>query len=355
MPSSINTDYKNDYNDWPAIIGQVENIARAGFTHIQWIHDWQGDYLYSKSEMYFVRDLIRDLGLNCHTLHASEGGVRSIPNPDGTGIFQNRQRIIKNIRKDYTSPAEFIRLAGVDLIKNRIELSSLVGAGAMVLHMQLPYELFEKNAEDKKEYYRLVFKSLDEIESVALNAGVKIAFENLPCTPQSYTDECFEMLFNRYSEDYIGFCYDSGHAVLCCPENPCYLPEKYHSRLLVLHLQDNIGTPEQRTDDWAVIKRDLHRVPFSGVVDWNRIAELIARSPADLPADFEVLISAAAEKEEIELLVDCREKAEQFHQMVLSQRQADERGRVVSPQGRPEYNPGSFAGTGKMTPLPKLR
>jgi sugar phosphate isomerase/epimerase len=320
MPSAINTDYNNDDNDWPAIIRQVENIAGAGFTHIQWIHDWQGDYMYSKSEMYFVRDLIRNLGLNCHTLHASEGGVRSIPNPDGTGVFQNRRRIAKNTRKDYSSPEEFIRLAGIDLIKNRIELSSLAGAGAMVLHLQLPYELFEESAENKKEYYRLVFKSLDEMESVAHNAGVKIAFENLPCTPLSYTDECFEMLFDRYGEDYIGFCFDSGHAVLCCPENPCYLLEKYQSRLLALHLQDNDGPPEPGADDWAVIKRDLHRVPFSGVVDWDRIAELVAGSPADLPADFEVLISADSEEKELALLADCRKKAERFHQMVLSRR-----------------------------------
>jgi sugar phosphate isomerase/epimerase len=321
MPSSINTDYLNDQNDWPEIIRQVENIAKAGFTHVQWIHDWQGDYLYSKSEMYFVRDLLRSLGLNCHTLHASEGGVRYIPDPKGPGSFQSRYRISKNVRKDYTSTREFIRLAGVDLIKNRIELSSLIGASAIVLHMELPHGMFEENPEDKKEYYRLVFKSLDEIEGFAKNAGVKIAVENLPCAPQKYTDECFGMLFDRYDEDYMGICFDSGHATLTCPDNYCYFLEKYQSRLLVLHLQDTDGLPGKRPEnEMEILLHDRHWVPFSGVNDWDRIAKLIAGSRADLPADFEVVLSASGPEEEFKLLLDCREKAEKFHRMVLSYR-----------------------------------
>lgn len=85
MTSSINTDCFNDENDWPEIIRQVEGIAGAGFTHVQWIHDWEGDYMYSKSEMYFVRDLLRNLGLKCHTLHASEGESGSYRSLMGRG------------------------------------------------------------------------------------------------------------------------------------------------------------------------------------------------------------------------------------------------------------------------------
>jgi sugar phosphate isomerase/epimerase len=327
MPSAINSDYNNDANDWPAIIRQVENIAKAGFSHIQWIHDWQGGYMYSPSEMYYVRDMLRSLGLECHTLHGDEGGVRYITRPDGTCFYQNQHRITKNVRKDYTSTMEFARLAGVDLLKNRIQLSSLVGAKVMVLHMQLPYKMFEENPADKTEYYRMVFKSLDEVESFAKNAGVKIAVENIPVTPQSYTDECFDMLFNRYDGDFMGMCFDSGHATLTCRDNFCHFLEKYQSRLLALHLQDTDGLPDElagRGLDLETLDHDRHWVPFSGVIndrnEWNRIARLIAGSPVELPADFEVVLPASSPEEEFKLLVDCREKAEQFHQMVLSYR-----------------------------------
>jgi sugar phosphate isomerase/epimerase len=326
--SSINTDYLNDQNDWPEIIRQVENIARAGFTHVQWIHDWEGDYMYSRSEMYFVRDLLRGLGLICHTLHASEGGVRFIPDPKGPGYFQGRRRITKNVRKDYTSTREFIRLAGVDLIKNRIELSSLIGSGVIVLHMTLPFEMFDESPDDKKEYYRLVFKSLDEIESSARNAGVTIAVENLPGAPQRYADECFDLLFNRYGADYMGICFDSGHAALTCPGDYCHFLERYQGRLLALHLQDTDGLPEKMPEtDAEILVHDRHWVPFSGVNDWDRIAKLIAGAPlVDLPADFEVVLSASSPEEEFRLLVDCRERAEKFHRMVLADKTEPPKG-----------------------------
>ena len=321
MPSSVNSDYNNDQNDWPAIIRQVENIAKAGFTHIQWIHDWEGEYQYSPSEMYYIRDMLRDLGLNCHTLHSTEGGRRLEKKPDGTGIFHNRRRLLTNIRKDYTSTVEFIRLAGTDLIKNRIELCSLLGAQAMVLHMQLPYVMFEENPEDKKTYYRQVLKSLDELEGFARNAGVKIALENLLPTPQAHMDECFDMMFNRYDDGYMGFCFDTGHATLTCRDNYYYFLEKYQSRLIVTHLQDTDGLPEELIgNDIETLKHDRHWVPFSGVNNWDRIAELVAGSPVELPADFEVVFSAPTAEGEFKLLVECREKAEQFHAMVMAYR-----------------------------------
>ena len=68
--SSVNSDYNNDLQSWAQIERQVKNIAKAGFTNIQWIHDWDGEYLYSPSEMFQVRDLLRDCGLKAHTIHA---------------------------------------------------------------------------------------------------------------------------------------------------------------------------------------------------------------------------------------------------------------------------------------------
>jgi sugar phosphate isomerase/epimerase len=135
-------------------------------------------------------------------------------------------------------------------------------------------------------------------------------------------EECFDRLFDRYDSDYIGFCYDSGHASLQCRDNFYHFLEKYSSRLLVCHLQDTDSiTDDLAGDDWQVLKHDCHRVPFSGVVDWNKVASLVAKTSVDLPADFEVGIYAPTREEEFKLLVDCREKAEKFNEMVLSYKQ----------------------------------
>ena len=55
----------------------------------------------------------------------------------------------------------------------------------MVLHMQLRIVMFEEQPEEKKRYYEQVFKSFDEVKEYAKAAGVRIALENMICTPQS--------------------------------------------------------------------------------------------------------------------------------------------------------------------------
>ncbi|MDR3172639.1 MAG: hypothetical protein LBU19_00175, partial [Treponema sp.] len=98
--------------------------------------------------------------------------------------------------------------------------------------------------------------------------------------------------------------------------------EKYLDRLLVCHLQDTDSIGEELAgNDWEVLKHDRHRVPFFGVVNWDKVASLVAKSAVDLPADFEVGIYAPSPEKEFELLIDCREKAERFNGMVLSYRQ----------------------------------
>lgn len=315
--SSINSDYNNDILSWEETERQLENIAKAGFTHIQWIHDWEGEYLYSQSEMFHAKKLLDKLGLKAHSIHASEGGVRTKKN-NGEIVFNNRYRY-SEIRKDYTSVNEFQRLAGVDLLKNRVDFCSAIGAEVMVLHLQLPYKMFEESEKDKEIYYAQVFKSFDELEPYAKAAGVRVAIENLICTPAHHQEDEFDRLFARYDSDFMGFCFDSGHATLQCRDNYYHFLDKYNDRLYATHLQDNDSISEDLADnDTEVLLHDAHRVPFDGVLDWDKMAQYVAKAPLDLPADFEVGIGGATPEEEFKLLVDCREKAEKFYNMVLS-------------------------------------
>jgi sugar phosphate isomerase/epimerase len=339
MATSINTDYFNDKHNWFEIERQIRNIAEAGFTHVQWIHDWYGEYLYSPSEMIQARDILRDYNLTAHTLHGSEGGERGFY--DQGRWIPTPQIRCTTIRKDYTSTNRYLRLAGVDLIKNRIDLCNHIGADTLVLHLQLPYGTFKKNPQDKADYYAAVYRSFDELEEYAKASGVRIAQENLFFTPNEEEDEKFDRLFNRYPEDYMGLCYDSGHATLSCLDNYYYYLEKYNNRLLVVHLQDTDSVEESTLDrlrsvfdraltegaaavppEWmgkmdSLVGLDCHRPPFTGVVDWERVARGIAKAPLlHLPADFEVVYRGAGGAEEAAWLRDVHEKSEKFHKMV---------------------------------------
>lgn len=256
--------------------------------------------MYSKSEMLQAGAVLKHYGVKGHSVHATEGGSR----------------------KDYTNANEYLRLAGADLLKNRIDLCTHMGANVMVLHMQLPFREFEKNESNMKDYYRQVYRSFDEIQGYAKAAGVKIALENLLLTPMKYQIDKYERIFDRYDDDFIGLCYDSGHASIMSQDNYYVFLEKYYDRLYATHLQDTDSiAPEKLNDAQAVVMADAHRVPFTGVLDWDQIARWVAKAPIDLPADFEVGLKYGeafeSHEEEISLLKDCHERALRFHQMIL--------------------------------------
>lgn len=43
------------------IKNKLREIAEAGFTHIHWCFDWDGDYLYARSEMEQIRSWMDEL------------------------------------------------------------------------------------------------------------------------------------------------------------------------------------------------------------------------------------------------------------------------------------------------------
>lgn len=202
----------------------------------------------------------------------------------------------------------------------------------MVLHMQLPYMLFEEKPEEKTTYYEQVMKSFDEVKEYAKAAGVRIALENLICTPQKYQEEQFDIMFDRYDSDFLGFAYDSGHAALMCREDYYHFLKKYNSRLYSTHLQDNESIPDEllyQEDgikaDLEVLLHDAHWIPNvdgslgRGILDWDLIASYVATAPLDLPADFEVTLTVddGNEEDELSQLIICRKQAELFYQKVL--------------------------------------
>lgn len=327
--SSCETDYNSDLHSWIDIERQISNLAEAGFTHTQWMQNWEGEYLYSPSEMFQARDVLNFYNIKAHSIHASEGGIRTKV-INGKKVFRNRYRFTE-IRKDYTSKNEYARLAGVDLLKNRIDLCSHIGATVMVLHMQLPYMMFEEQPEEKDIYYRQVCKSFDEVKSYATAAGVRIALENMICTPQKYQDEQFDMLFDRYTDDFLVFAWDSGHAALMCREDPYHFLKKYQDRLYATHLQDNASISDEllyqedpESADREVLLHDAHWIPNvdgtldKGILDWKLIAKHLARAPLELPADFEVCISGPDELEQLKI---CHKQAEKFYKMVTEYRE----------------------------------
>ncbi len=285
---SITTDYQSSQGDpLPAL----RAIAEAGFSHIHWCHQWNTDFVYHPSEITQIERWLRELGLQLADTHGSEGK-----------------------EKFWYSPKAYARQAGVALVKNRIDFTAALGGDAVVMHVY-PETVHPELAAHNDQIFDLLRRSLDELQPYALARGITIALENLidfaavqagVVTAADAADN-FDLLlrvFDYYEPEYIGFCYDSGHAILGRNRMDRLAP--LMARLAVLHLHDNDGAGDQ------------HLLPFAGAVDWPLAATLIAESPYTKPLSYEVAIHNTGFDDEAIFLKNARQTGQQFAAMVQS-------------------------------------
>lgn len=128
------------------------------------------------------------------------------------------------------SPNEYNRKAGVELILNRMQFVSMLGAKEIVLHMNLPYMTFCKEPESEPHLYLQVFSSLDELLEDAFNLGIRICVENLPETPAAEQYRQFDHLFERYGSSTLGLRLDTGHANIMSNLNCADFAKRYRVR-----------------------------------------------------------------------------------------------------------------------------
>lgn len=213
---SITTDYARDRGH-PE--NDLQRIARAGFSHVHWCHHWNTDFLYGPAELEQIAAWLAELGLCALDLHGSAG-----------------------LEKNWTSPMEYQRRAGVELVANRLEMTARLGGNVVVMH---------------GGWWEALRRSLDDLAPRARDLGVRIAIEN---GDWALIGQALE----AYPPELLGVCYDCGHGNI--PGDGLDQLERHKDRLIAIHLHDNDGTADQ------------HRLPFTGTVDWARLMGIIARS-----------------------------------------------------------------------------
>jgi sugar phosphate isomerase/epimerase len=267
---SINTDYVSGTG---CAEPHLRRIAEAGFRHIHWCHHWSSDFLYTDPEIDQIAAWLKEYDLALLDLHASAG-----------------------VEKNWVSAREYERLAGVELVRNRIAMTARLGADVVVMHLPS-----QPNAEGdaRDAFWRRAFASLDALQPFARSHGVRIALENMI---EGDTFGTISRTFDRYDEDFVGLCYDSGHGNL----RPDGLDEldRLKDRLIATHLHDNDGSGDQ------------HRLLYSGAIDWPRLARIVARSAYRKPITMEVLMDKGELENERAFLERARETGTRFARTV---------------------------------------
>ena len=265
---SMTTDYAKGTGDpSPAL----RRIAEAGFTHVHWCHQWNTDFLYSRWEVEAIDKWLREFGLDLLDLHGSHG-----------------------VEKQWASPEEYRRLSGVELVQNRIDMTSRLGGEVVIMHF--PGE----------GTYDALRRSLDALEGYAGERGVRLAIEN-------GAFDAIGRILADYPPEYVGLCYDSGHGNM--EAGGMDHLDRLKDRLISIHLHDNDGSGDQ------------HNLVFSGTVDWARLAGILARSSYAKCVSMETTIHKTGIADETAFLATAFAAGTRFAEMVAAARR--ERRTVV--------------------------
>jgi len=254
---SVTTDYAKDTGD-PS--PYLKRIADTGFHYIHWCHHWNTDFLYSKWEIKQIKKWLDEYGLKLLDLHGSDGKEKS-----------------------WASINEYQRLSGVELVKNRIEMTAYLSADVVIMHVPSDPDCVT------------VRRSLDMLENFARERNVRIAIEN-------GNFEAIKRLFSEYPPDYLGLCYDSGHGNLRA--DGLEQLESIKDRLISVHLHDNDGSGDQ------------HKIMFSGTVNWEKLAGIMAKSSYSKCISMEVSMGKMGIEDEMAFLAKTFETGTKFADMI---------------------------------------
>lgn len=130
--------------------------------------------------------------------------------------------------------------------KEGIIQTALYNIETVILHIS--------SKDNPPAFNDLGLKRLREILDLCEKLNVNLALENL--RRLDYLD----YIYNNLSSPKLKFCFDSGHANAFTKNIDNFLFDKYGSKLIAIHLNDNFG-------DY-----DSHMIPFKGSINFELLA-----------------------------------------------------------------------------------
>lgn len=188
-------------------------LAAAGFTHTFVVWGFSGEGIREAAAA-------NAAGLTVETVHASYSGVNEIWMDDAQG----------EKRMDY--------------FLSCVRGTAAIGVKTVILHLS--------SGNTPPPFSETGLRRYERICREAERLGVAIGFENLRKT--SYLADLFAGLDSCAKK----FCFDCGHERLY--DGGDGVLERYGADLVAVHLHDNLGT------------EDDHLLPFTGCIDWERMA-----------------------------------------------------------------------------------
>ena len=242
------SDYKVPYNtlfQYNAIAQENGRVPIDPAHH----HDMHGEYLYSGKEMLQLEDLLSKRGMHVRDVHGTHG--KDPHGPQGMCWSTN----------------EDDRQTGVQLIRNRIDLTEALGGSVLTLHVS-------SASTDAK--MTAIYRTMQAAERYARQHHVRIALENMHY-PSYLNHEVIRTLLREFDSEVVGVCFDTGHGN--CLPNGIDFAREFNDRIIAIHLNDNLGAVNNNATDEDARVADKHTLLYSGTVNWSQIADVLCNSP----------------------------------------------------------------------------
>lgn len=162
---------------------------------------------------------------------------------------------------DIASFYETVRRQVVNNTLRLMENAALLGSRIVILHPSTSRFYIEEEGLDR--FLIQMGKTLKALLSKAEELNLVIALENMLFGERGRVGslpEHFTVFAEKFGHPHLGFCLDTGHALVAGgPDGPVKFFEAMSKRLVAFHLHDNAGD------------RDSHLAPGHGNVDWRFI------------------------------------------------------------------------------------
>lgn len=248
---------------------RLEKIKNIGFTSV--ITSADKKFIFQNGNLKRQVKQIKKAGLKLSSLHASYD-KKDLPE-----FFTNSKigdRIEKNLKKE-------------------IKLTKKYGFTSLVVHLD-------------GSFSEIGFNRINRLLKTCEKYCVPLAIENL-CSDNNL--HIVENLFKNIDNEYLKFCYDSGHNN-AYHKQVNYL-EKYKDKIITLHLHDNDGHSDQ------------HTLNQFGTRDWEKTAKDLAKCKNVTTLDYEIMMnvtnSTLSEDETLKLCyqnaVELEKKIEEYKKL----------------------------------------
>lgn len=180
------------------------------------------------------------------------------------GVLVSSFHLPYDVQYDLATQYETERRKTVAVEKTWLENAARLGARVAIVHPTT--SRLDMNVESFDGFLSAFGRSLGELLPCAEACGVILAVENLP-SPQGIrygsAPEHFATFQKEFSHPFLGFCLDTGHALVSLHGRAMEIAEAMKPALAAFHLEDNAGD------------RDSHLAPGRGLVDWRAVSALL--------------------------------------------------------------------------------